>query len=200
MSQQINLLSSERATARSAVVATAVFAISLCALAGYWAWTSVEAGRLREAADLKERDVARNKKALQTLQEQVTTPGQVSPVQAELAALKPKAEALAQLLDELKAGGVGSAEGASRQLLLLASVGEEGLWLTKISVTKAGKSVAIDGRALRSETVSRYAGKLNRVFAPMGVQFNSLEMTPQSPQGAKPGEPLPVSTVDFKLS
>jgi Tfp pilus assembly protein PilN len=198
MSQQINLLTPQRDTTRSAVIALVISGVALGALAGYWALTSAEVNRLREAADVKERNLARSTKALKSLQEQTATPTLMSPVQVEIDALRPKAEALAQLLEELKAGGIGSPEGHSPQLRVLGSVGEEGLWLTKVTVSKAGKSLAIEGRAFRSESVMRYARKLNQAFGPLRVQFNSLEMTPQD---AKTGDPAPTpATVDFRLS
>ena len=82
---------------------------------------------------------------------------------------------------------------------MLASVSEEGLWITSFSVGNTGKLVSLSGRALRNDSVLHYAKRLNEAFAPQGVQFNSVEMTPENlVKSAEPGKPV-LSTVAFKL-
>ncbi len=200
MSQQINLLKQRHEPMGSGLWALASAALMLVGLLAYWGVLLADANRLQQSASAGKQELARVKAAaLQAVQQRQAGDSAGAALKAELAALRPKAEAVRQLLDQVRSEGLGSPEGYASYLTTLASISEDGLWLTNVAVSNAGKGVRISGRALRNESVMRYAGRLNAAFAPHGVQFNSLEMTPESlVRAGEPGKPL-LTTVSFKL-
>lgn len=199
MSQQINLLDRARAPVGSALAALAVVAVVLLGLLAYEIRLGVEAAGLRKAADAGQRELDQVKAAMQAQRQRADANNDASAIKAEIAALKPKAEAVKQLVDPIRNGSLGNPEGYARYLGTLASVPEEGLWLTSVSITNAGKVMTLNGRALRNESVLKYAKRLNTAFAPQGVQFNSVEMTPENlMQTGATGKPV-LTTVAFRL-
>ncbi len=196
MSQQINLLKQRHEPIGSALLALASAALMLVGLLAYWGVLLADANRLQQTVSAGKQELARVKAALQAVQQRQAGGNDGATLKAELAALRPKVEAVRQLVDQVRSSGLGSPEGYASYLTTLASISEDGLWLTHVAVSNAGKVVRISGRALRNESVIRYAGRLNAAFAPHGVQFNSLEMTPESLVRAD--KPL-LTTVSFKL-
>lgn len=101
----------------------------------------------------------------------------------ELEALKAKAESAKAMLAKLDE--LGSSIGHSRRFSALGSVSEPGVWLTAIEITRNGKALAIAGRALDQDSVMRYAEKLGNRFAPEGIVFRGVDVTPEN---AAPGK------------
>ena len=200
MSQQINLLDRPRAPVGSALAALAVVAVVLLGLLAYEAQMGVENARLRKAADAGQRELNQVKAAMQAMRQRADADNDASAIKTEIDALKPKAEAVKLLVEPIRNGSLGSAEGYARYLATLASVPEEGLWITSVSITNAGKVMTLNGRALRNESVLKYAKRLNEAFAPHGVQFNSVEMTPENlmQTSGVAGKPV-LTTVAFRL-
>lgn len=199
MSQQINLLDRPREPVGSALGGLAVVAVVLLGLVSYEAELVVETNRLRKAADAGQRDLTQVNAAMQAMRQRADADNDATAIKAEIDALKPKAEAVQQLLEPIRNGSLGSTEGYARYLSTLASVSEEGLWLTNVSITNAGKVMTLNGRALRNESVLKYAKRLNEAFASYGVQFNSVEMTPENlTQTGAMGKPV-LTTVSFRL-
>lgn len=199
MSQQINLLMERREALGSALLALASVALMLVGLLAYWGVLLADTNRLQQSVSAGKQELARTKAALQAEQQRQAGGHDGAALKAELAVLRPKAEAVRQLVDQLRSGALGSPKGYANYLTTLASISEDGLWLTNVAVSNAGKGVRISGRALRNESVMRYAGRLNAAFAAQGAQLNSLEMTPESlVRAGEPGKPL-LTTVSFKL-
>ncbi len=199
MSQQINLLEERREPLGSALLALASVALMLVGLLAYWGVLLTDSNRLQPSANAGKQELARVKAALQVEQQRQTGGHDGATLKAELAVLRPQAEAVRQLVDQVRSGALGSREGYASYLIVLASISEDGLWLTHVAVSNAGKAVRISGRALRNESVMRYAGRLNKAFALHGVQFNALEMTPESlVRAGETGKPV-LTTVSFKL-
>ena len=199
MSQQINLLRPKDRTATAAGMAAAALGIGLLMLLGVLHSVRSETAQLRETAKLGEQRATQVKTAIQQLQTSKDS-GEEAAIAAEIASLRPRAEAVVQLVRSVRSGNLGNAEGFARYYGTLAGVAVEGLWITNVSVTNAGKSVTISGRALRNESVMQYAQRLNEAFTPHGVRFNALELTPEVVKPAAPGAEPPLSTIAFKLS
>lgn len=199
MSQQINLLMRERSPIGSALWALAAVGLALLGLLAYDMMLRVDNNRLQRVVESGQRDLARIQASVEATRQRVNSNNDAAAIKAEIEALKPRAEAVRQLLEAMGNGSLGSPDGYAQHLLTLSSVPEDGLWLTSVSVDNAGKLVSLGGRALRNESVMRYAKRLNEVFATQGVQFNSVEMTPESLlQTGVAGTP-PLNMVAFKL-
>ncbi len=199
MSQQINLLTERREPLGSALLALASVTLMLVGLLAYWGVLLADTSRLQQSASADKQEMARLQAALQAEQQRRAGGHDGAALKAELAVLRPQAEAVRQLVEQVRSGGLGNPEGYASYLTTLASISEDGIWLTQVAVSNAGKAVRISGRALRNESVMRYAGRLNAALAAHGVQFNSLEMTPESlARAGEPGKPV-LTTVSFKL-
>lgn len=202
MTQQINLLRPKDRSAGIAAWGLGAVGVVLVVLAGYFVSVLGETNRLRDAATLKEQQLAQLKSTIQAVQAQRAKESDASVLEAEIAAMRPRAEALAQLVNQVRAGNPGAQEGFARYLNTLGSLSAEGLWISNLSVSKGGNTVVITGRALQNEAVMQYARRLNDAFAPQGVRFNSLELTPEAlaAPGAPASAPPALTTVAFKLS
>lgn len=199
MSQQINLLARESKPLGSALWAMAVVATALIGMLAFGWMLRADNSRLQRDAESGERQLAEVKASLQAMRQPSAGKSDAAELKAEIDALKPKAEAVRQLLEAIGNGSLGSAEGYAQHLMTLAGVSEDGLWLTSVSVGNAGRVLNLSGRALRNDAVMRYAKRLNEAFAAQGVQFNSVEMTPESlVRAGEAGKPT-LRTVAFKL-
>ena len=191
MSQQINLLVRKSAGFDSTWAALAALGLVLLSLLGLWAVKQGDVARAQEDAAASARQLEDVKARLQARTQRSGTD-----LGAEIEALKSRAEAARKTLERI--GELGSQQGYSRVFSALASVGEDGLWLTSVSVNQGGKSVSISGHALRQESVMHYAERLNGIFSDAGVQFTALELSPVS--AGKPGDPgAQLNAVAFKL-
>lgn len=199
MSQQINLLKHRREALGPVLWGLGALAAVLAGLLAYGYSLHAEAGRLRETARAGERALAQAKASLQALHARQAAQSDGADLRAEIAALKPRAEAVRQLVDAMRSGSLGRTEGFAAYLSTLAGVSEEGLWVTSMAVDPSGKTVGVNGRALRGESVMRYARRLNEAFAPYQVQFNALELTPENLLRQGAAEAPLLSTVSFKL-
>ncbi len=199
MSQQINLLAREHKPVGSALVALALLVLVVFGLLAYGSALRAETERLRQELSSGQRQLDQTKTALRDLRQRADSNNDANALKTEILALKARAEAVRQWEQVINSGGVGSPLGYAHYLSALASVPEDGLWLTSVSVGNAGKLLTLSGRALRNESVLRYAKRLNEAFAPHGVQFNSVELTPENlVKAGPPGKPL-LTTVAFRL-
>ncbi len=151
---------------------------------------------------LGDQRAARVNGAIQALQ---VRQGEEVALANEISILKPRAEAVIPLIRSVQRGALGHPQGFARQYQAIAGVQVDGLWITNVNISNAGKSVSVNGRALRNESVMRYAQLLNEVLAPHNLRFNALELTPEATakQVVAPGAPPPpprLVTVVFKLS
>ncbi len=199
MSQQINLLREAPRKLGTLVGTTAAFAVVLLGLPVYLQSLVTDNARLRASAQEGERTLAQ----LQAMQKVQTSEVDAAALTLEIAALKPRVAAVTQLVTALRAGSLGNPTGYARYFNALGGIPHDGLWITTVAVAKGGSSLSVGGRALRSESVMQYARRLNEAFTPLGVQFDSLELTPEVVQ--KPGAPAPAgrampSSIVFKLS
>jgi len=199
MSQQINLLAREHKPVGSALWALTAIVALLLGLLAYDAMLRTDNNQLRLTADAGQRELAQVKAAMAARRQRPDADKDAAALKAEIDELKPRAEVARQLLEPINMGSLGSPDGYAQYLIKLGSVSEQGLWITSVSIGNAGKLMSLSGRALRNESVLRYAKRLNEAFAPYDVQFKSLEMTPENMvHTAQAGKPA-LTTVAFKL-
>jgi len=116
---------------------------------------------------------------------------------AQIAALEPQTRVSKDLLERLKNGELGSIDGYGKQLVALAGITQPGIWLTSISISNAGRSVLLEGRALQKEQVMRYVSQLNQAMKKFEMQFSEVDIVQVSPSQS---ENTPqASTFSFKL-
>ena len=176
--QQINLLKRRNRDFKTAVVAPVMLGLLLLSLFGLgWVWglrqADFAAAQRAEVASMLQLQQAKAK--LQLLESQITQQPQTSS-STEIANLKQKAVEAQQIL--ALTNSIGSPVGYARYFDALAKIAEDGLWLTNVTVTQAGKSVSVSGNALNKDSVMHYAQRFNDRFADDGVEFTSLELTP----------------------
>jgi hypothetical protein len=194
MTQHINLLFRKKSLAGPAVrqLLAPLLAVALVPLI-LWVWRqSDEAGaRESERAAIQQLQQIRSSLATSSTQTVVN-------LDKEIETLKPRALAAQMMLGKLDA--LGRQHGYSSYFTTLAGISENGLWLNRIEISMAGKLVSISGRALDKAAVLRYAKKLNARFADLGVQFSSLDVTPESVQGKAGDTASTLNVVSFRLN
>lgn len=191
MSQQINLLARKTHGLGPMGRALAIMGLVLALLLGVW---GIRQGQLASAKAAEAASASQLQQAEIKLKSWTLESG--ADLDADMAALKPRAEAAQRVL--AKMAELGSQQGYAGHFSALTTITDNGLWLNSVAIEQGGKSVRIGGRALRKESVMRYAERLNGLYAGYSVQFTSLELTPEA--FAIPGDPVnKLNTVAFKL-
>lgn len=198
MSQQINLLIQEREQKSTLLPSLMGIGLVLIVLLFYWGLQHIETVKIQHAAEQSAQQLNAAKNNLQALQQKMASGGKAGDLDVEIAALKARSEAGQEILSLLQKGELGSSEGYAGYLTKLVMISENDLWLTNVTISNAGKNMSIAGRALKSESVIHYAQRLNQQFSDYGVQFTSIEMTPEVFGKDDTASP-PLSTVVFKL-
>ena len=198
MSQHINLLPKpQKNPLLSAPHAAAALAL-WCVLLGVFAWTGsrdAEAARIRAdkvAAELQSQQVL-----LKALQKRLGDGAEPHDLASQIAALEPQTRVSKDLLERLKNGELGSLDGYGRQLTEFASVPQRGAWMTLVTVSNAGRSLRVEGRALRKEQILPYAATLNAALAKYGIALKDVEVAPMQQTADEDQSVAPVWT--FKL-
>ena len=177
MSQQINLLvrqdGKQASIAKPALIGLGAL---LAVMLGFWAIEHSSTVKIQKAADQGKQQLLAAKAELQAKQQQLATGETYA---GENAALKQRMETLQGALNLVKGGNPGRPEGYSEYLTALAKISDNSLWLNSVAISSAGKKIHLAGRALTKESILRYAKRLNEQFSAYGVQFNSVEMTPE---------------------
>ncbi len=198
MSQQINLLphapSAPVLSARRALVGALVWAITLGAQVAWQARTADEA---RIAAETSEQELKQQKQLLLALQTRLGESANPNNIAAQIAALEPHTRVSRDLLARLKAGDLGSLDGYGEELTELAALPKQGVWLTLVAISNAGRTLRIEGRALKKENVLPYAAALNEVVHKYGAQLNQMEIAPMQTNPEDEQSSVPVYI--FKL-
>lgn len=198
MSQQINLLRRKDTAFGAAAWMVAAVVVVLGGLLVHLQMLVSENDKSRRTLASGEQQLSRLKGAIQALQKQRDAQGDAASIAAEIAALRPRVQAVSQVLQDVGSGGLGNPEGFARYLTVLSGVAQEDVWVTSVIVTK--DSVIVSGRALRNDSVMPYAHRLNEAFSPYGVKFDSLDLTPENLAAPANAPSPPLATVAFKLS
>ncbi len=202
MSRQINLLPAPPkrplASARHAALLLAAWAV-LLALHGWLGSRAVDAAAV--AADRSARELQERQQLRMALQEKLGDGGQPDDISAQIAALESRTQVSRDLLERLKSGELGSLKGYGAQLAEFARIPPHGVWLTRVTVSNAGRGLRVEGRALRKEQILPYAAVLNRAMHKYGIVLKDVEVVPLQPAGGDEAGPeastAPVWT--FKL-
>ena len=173
MSQQLNLLPKDTDGISPAKLALIFLAVVVVVLFVTWI---IKRGMLVSARADEAASAAQLHQVTTQLQERVRS--RSAELKAETDALRSRAEAAKQVLS--LAATTGRPEGYSPYFSLLTTVKEEGLWLTDVVVTKAGKSLQLNGNALDKAAVIRYSTRLNKALEDTGIELTTLELMPQS--------------------
>ncbi len=179
MSQQINLL--PKPPRKSLLSApNALLCLLACgALLGFQGWSgsqAVEAARLADQRSAQE--LGTRQQMLQALQKKLGESDQPHDIGAQIAALEPQTRVSRDLLDRLKSGELGSLNGYAGQLTEFASLPQRGVWVTMVTVSNAGRTLRIEGRALRKEQILPYAALMNGAMDKYGIALTNIEIAP----------------------
>lgn len=189
MSQQINLLTRRPTMALAPLAVMLLPAATLLAVAGLWWYGNAVEAKAQAAEARSQRQVVAARAALAAAEAQ-SAPDPAT----EVARLQPLAEIARRVVAQ--ANELGSREGYAGFLATLASVPEKDLWLTGVAIANGGKTIAVNGRALRKEAVITYAQRLNAALASRGLQLGALEISAEvADKAAGNGPPAVV----FKL-
>jgi Tfp pilus assembly protein PilN len=179
MTQQIKLFAREAEERKGpALVGLALAAVLAALLVAYWQMLSSQADLLEKRVAQLNQQVATEKAALDEMKKALAQRTDPARLASELAALKSRAAEAQEVMNQLRSGQLGTLEGYSNHLIKFARIGEPGVWLTGAKISNAGRAVEVQGRSLQSESVLKYAGELNRQFAPLGASVSLVEMTP----------------------
>ncbi len=126
----------------------------------------------------------------------------------ELATAEARLAQRRDLLDDVKTGVGGDAQGYSRYLAALARQTMPGVWLTGLDIGGKSSALVIKGRALDSALVPAYMRALNRAAPLAGRRVDELRLTAKerapSPAGAAFHDPQaprePDHYIDFSLA
>jgi hypothetical protein len=199
MSQQINLLQAAPRPNDRALLGLLAAVVATIALVFAYAYPAQRRAQLALAqADALEARVTPVRNALMAARGPAGDRASAAAVDAEITALKPRAQAATELMATIRSGQAGTPDGFSRQFSLLAAPARDDVWITGVEIAKGGHAMVITGRADRNDAAVQYARRLNEAYAPFGVQFRSIELKPEAPAGAASGA-APIA-VAFKLS
>lgn len=188
MSQQINLLPNEKIGFSPLMLALVVWAVVALGVLATWGFNQFRLVSVQEKLAAAETDL---KQAQAALQQRTDTRAALL---AEIEAVQPLAAAAKDLLG--KVGEVGNTTGFSGYFSTLADATEEGLWLTRADLAQT-RIRQVEGQSLNSEAVMRFGRNLNTLFSGQGMQFTTVELTPQTTTIAPTDGRLPIGSTKF---
>lgn len=198
MSRQINLLPKPPKPSRLSALNIAVALLVWGAVLGLHAWSGsreVDAARANAARIANE--LGAQRQLLQALQKKLGDGEGPQGLAAQIAALEPQTRVSKDLLQRLKNGDLGSLDGYGAQLTEFARVPQRGVWVTMVTVSNAGRSLRVEGRALKKEQILPYAAELNAAMGRYGIALNDIEVSPMQQTVDDDASRAPVWT--FKL-
>lgn len=189
MSQQINLFNPvflKQKKYFSVVTMLQAFGLIVLGSALFYGYAAYQVKQLTAQSD----DTAKRYAADQErLARQV---GEFSPqkisqlLEDELRSLEAKAAAQQALIETLKAGVIGNANGYSEYMRAFARQSAHGLWLTAFSITGDAAQMSLSGAALNPDMVPAYVQRLNREKVMRGKTFAALQMRQSEVSADKP--------------
>lgn len=117
----------------------------------------------------------------------------------ELANLEADLASRKQVMRTLGDGLIGDTNGFSEHLKAFARQSFDGLWLTGLSMTNAGRDIVVKGRALAPDSVPGYVQRLNRELVMRGHAFSDLQMSRPEEKSADKAESSP-EFIEFRLA
>ncbi len=198
MSQQINLLRKpEKQPLLSAITAMLILLLWCIAL-GSFVWSgSRDLDTAQAATERSAQTLASQRQLVQALQKKLNDHDTQHSISAQIAVLEPQTLVSRDLLDRLRAGEFGSLNGYGDQLTEFARVPQKGVWVTRVTVSDAGRSLRVEGRALKKEQILPYAAGLNSAMKKYGIALTGVEVIPAPPTSDTPTSDA--SIWNFKL-
>jgi Tfp pilus assembly protein PilN len=185
MSQQINLFNpiyrkqSFSFTSALAMTYGVGTVIVIMALAGAYTSSQLRATQARaQALDLAYKEANAN---FDKLAAEVAKQKPNPQLQAEVATRELQLVERQDVVDSLKNGTLGNAEGFSDYLRAFSRQSVNGLWITAFDIG-SGNALALQGRTLSAEHVATYLQRLNKEKALQGRQFASMRISQPPPE------------------
>ena len=146
-----------------------------------------------------DRQVAAAQTQLQRLGSEMAARTHDPRIAEEVARLEADITSRQEVMDVLRAGSLGDTRGFSEQLKAFARQSFEGVWLTGLSISSAGRDVSLEGRALQASYVPSYLKRLNGESAMQGHPFSELLIQQPGQNPAEKDAPRP-GYVEFRLT
>ncbi len=201
MSQHINLLPREPASPPLSAARAALGLLALVVLLGAFGWyEKAEADHQQQIAEQTARYLEGQKAMVQNLKKKLHDLDEPGGLSKQIAALEPRTRVSEDLLARLQTGELGNILGYSAQLKELAQIRQEGVWITTLLITNAGRTLRIEGRAMEKEQVLEYARRLNAALAKYDAGLTSMEIVPLDiARDNAPVGTLPERVFSFRL-
>jgi hypothetical protein len=192
MSQQINLYNpafrkqKKAFSARAMVQALAVLAVGILLIHAFEARQNrVLEGALAET----DRRLVEQRDQMVRFAKEFTTKGSSTALAEDLARAEERLRSRRALLEDVKTGAGGNADGYSTYLAALARRTMPGLWLTGIELGGKSNDLVLKGRALDGDLVPAYISQLKQEEPLAGRSVSELRMLAKDapPQAAGQG-------------
>lgn len=195
MVQQINLYRARLLKSESAVPALAIvkIGIGLLVLLGLFSVLSVwRTNALRSDIAALDEQQAGARTSLEEIGRRVAVQAGNPQVADETAKLKALINAPQAVRELLQKDLFGNKQGYSDFFIALARQSVQGVQLTKVDITDAGKAVEIYGRSASADRVPRYLQRLAHEKVMDGLEFGAFHIAQPAAQNAD-GQPAAVS-------
>lgn len=198
MSRQINLLPKPPKKALLSAPHAALSLLLCGALLGLQAWSgSRDVAAARAAAERSGLELKSQQQLMQALQKKLGESDNPHNIAAQIAALEPQTRVSKDLLERLKSGELGSLDGYGEQLTEFAGIPQRGVWVTRVTISNAGRALRVEGRSLKKEQILPYAAVLNEAMGKYGIALTHIEVAPMQQTVDEDQSVAPVWT--FKL-
>lgn len=198
MSRQINLLPKPPKKALLSAPNAALSLLLCGALLGLQAWSgSRDVEAARAAAERSGLELKSQQQLMQALQKKLGESDNPHNIAAQIAALEPQTRVSKDLLERLKSGELGSLDGYGEQLTEFAGIPQRGVWVTRVTISNAGRALRVEGRSLKKEQILPYAAVLNEAMGKYGIALTHIEVAPMQQTVDEDQSVAPVWT--FKL-
>lgn len=206
MAQQINLFNPiflrQKRYFSAVAMAQGLATIAVGVMAIY-AFQARQNSTLERVAADTEKQLGERRAQLTQLAKQSSNAASSKALAAELEAGEARLVARRALLDDVRTGVGGDAQGYSRYLAALARANVAGVWLTGVEIGGKSGDLVIKGRALESALMPAYIAALNKQEPFAGRRVGELRMTAraEAKPAASAAQPVgPVNYVEFSLS
>jgi hypothetical protein len=211
LSQQINLFNPiflKQKRHFSALTMAQALAVVLVGVLAMYAYQLRQNKTLAGVLAQAEQELEARRSQITRFGKEFSTQGASRALADELAAAETRLAQRRSLLDDVKTGVGGDADGYSRYLSALAREAMPGVWLTGLDIGGKSSALVIKGRALDSALVPAYLRALNREAPLAGRRVDELRLTaketPSTPPGAASRDPLaprePEGYIEFSLA
>lgn len=206
MTQQINLFNpafqpqKKILTAGTMAIGLAVLVAGIAALASYG---KMQTARLQQDADAGAKRLEQRQARLNTVNAEFAPRKKSAELDAEIAEAQAQLAALRHVSGVLERGELGDTNGYAGYFRALARQSAQGLWLTGVTITNAGKDIGIKGRTVDPAMVPGYLNRLTQEPLMQGKAFASLQISQAAPLQASAPDgkqtTTPVPYVEFSL-